>query len=560
MDGQAVDAAPQVAPAPANTPHGAHDRGDGVVSFALWAPWKKSVHLIGDFNNWDPHADPMAVDQNGLWWIEKRLEPGTYGYQFVLEGELTLADPYARRLRWAEGSPAPHALIEVGARPYAWNDGGFQIKPLNQLLIYELHVGNFSPEGTFAGVAERLDYLSGMGVDAIELMPIQEFPGDESWGYNPAYFFAPESAYGTADDLKRLIDTAHQKGIGVILDMVFNHTTGDAPLNLLYPYDRNPYMSSDGNPYGFPDLNHWNDATKRLIADIQSYWLNEYHIDGLRYDYVEGIDWDGNSGMSFIAWSARQAKPYAYLIAEHIVGDTAAVVRDTECDASWHWQFTKVLRAQLSEGDYQGQRYGDLDGLLRVITFAGDGYADNAQPINYLESHDEDRLATVVRANPAIQGAGVTRKNMLGAIVLFTAQGVPMIYSGQEFGADAPKTIGTSKLTWEYLDGGDGQALYKHYASLAYLRHTQAALQANNFAPLAVDHERGIVAYHRWADNGSDVVVALNLKPYDQTIAIDFPRAGRWHEWLHDYDEQVGDGPANVDLPDSYGKIWVFQV
>src|SRR5581483_10952010 len=251
------------------------------------------------------------------------------------------------------------------------------------------------------------------------------------------------------------------------------------------------YMSTDGNPYGFPDLNHWNEATKRLISDIQSYWLNEFHVDGFRYDYVEGIDWDGNSGMSFIAWSARQAKPYAYLIAEHIVGDTAAVVRETECDASWHWQFTKVLRAQLSEGDYEGQHYGHLDGLLRVLTFAGDGYADNAQPINYLESHDEDRLATVVRANPAIQGAGVTRKNMLGAIALFTAQGVPMIYSGQEFGADAPKTIGTSKLTWQYLDGGDGQAISKHYASLAYLRHTQAALQTNNFAPLAVDHERG---------------------------------------------------------------------
>jgi 1,4-alpha-glucan branching enzyme len=559
MDNQVSQPSPRVAPAPPNTAHGAHDRGNGTVSFALWAPWKNSVHLIGEFNNWDFQADPLAIDESGLWWIEKRLEPGVYGYQFVIDGETTISDPYARALRWAEGSPAPHALVEVGAQPYEWHDGGFQIKPLNQLVIYELHVGDFSPEGTFEGVRQRLDYLAGMGVDAIELMPVQEFPGDRSWGYNPAYFFAPESAYGTAEDLKRLIDTAHQKGIGVILDMVFNHTTNDAPLNLLYPYDQNPYMSTDGNPYGFPDLNHWNDATKRLINDIQSYWLNEYHIDGFRYDYVEGINWDGVSGMNFIAWSARQAKPWAYLIAEDIVGDPAAVVRDTECDASWHWQFIKVLRAQLREGDYEGNRYGDLDALLRVISFAGDGYQDNAQPVNYLESHDEDRLAQVVRSNPAIDGAGATRKNMLGAIALFTAQGVPMIYSGQELGADAPKTLDQNKLPWEYLEDGAGQALYKHYASLAYLRHTQAALQTNAFQPLLIDRERGILAYQRWSDNGSVVVVALNLKPIDQTVAIDFPQAGRWHEWLHDYDEQVGDEPVNVDLPDSYGKIWVFQ-
>ena len=164
-----------------------------------------------------------------------------------------------------------------------------------------------------------------------------------------------------------------------------------------------------------------------------------------------------------------------------------------------------------------------------------------------------------MRTNPAIDDAGAVRKSMLGAIMLFTAQGVPMLYHGQEFGARAPKTTDASKLPWEYLEGGNGQALYKHYASLAYLRHTQAALHTNNFQPLLVDHERGVLAYHRWADNGSDVVVAINLKPVDQTVAIDFPQAGHWHEWLHDYDELVGDGPVNVDLPDSFGKIWVFQ-
>jgi 1,4-alpha-glucan branching enzyme len=217
------------------------------------------------------------------------------------------------------------------------------------------------------------------------------------------------------------------------------------------------------------------------------------------------------------------------------------------------------VRAQLREGEYQGNQYGDLDALMRVLSFAGDGYGDNAQPVNYMESHDEERICLEVMTNPAIDEVGAVRKSMLGAILLFTAQGVPMLYHGQEFGSHAPKTIEESKLPWEYMDSGAGQALYKHYASLAYLRHTQPSLHANNMEPLLIDPERKVVAYHRWSEDGSIVVVAVNLSPADQRVAIDFPRAGRWHEWLHDYDEHVGDGPHEVDLPDSFGKIWVFQ-
>ena len=165
----------------------------------------------------------------------------------------------------------------------------------------------------------------------------------------------------------------------------------------------------------------------------------------------------------------------------------------------------------------------------------------------------------VAMTNPAIGEAGAVRKSMLGAIVLYTAQGVPMLYHGQEFGAHAPKTIDSSKLPWDYLGSDTGKALYHHYATLAYLRHTQSALHTNNFQPLLVDAERKVLAYQRWGDDGSVVVVAVNFSPADQRVAIDFPQAGRWHEWLHDYDEHVGDGPVEVDLPDSFGKIWVLQ-
>jgi len=194
-----------------------------------------------------------------------------------------------------------------------------------------------------------------------------------------------------------------------------------------------------------------------------------------------------------------------------------------------------------------------------VLSFDGEGYQDNAQPVNYLESHDEERIVHEVMTNRAIDEPLALRKSMLGAIVLFTAQGVPMLYHGQEFGAHARKTIEVNKIPWEYMQGKAGQQLYRHYATLAYLRHTQAALQHNNFAVLLADNERKVLVYHRWDDGGSSVVVAVNLARETQHVAFGFPRAGRWHEWLHNYDEDVGEEPRDVEVPGSFGKIWVFQ-
>lgn len=548
------EATPPVGNPPHAMPSGCFEQGDGKVSFALWAPWKKSVTLVGDFNGWDRNATPMTVSDEGMWWVELELQPGEYGYQYVIDGETYISDPYAHKLRWAEG-PQPQAVVTIGATSYEWHDSNFGIAPLNKLVLYEIHVGDFSPEGTFAGVTARLDYLQDLGINAIELMPVQEFPGDHSWGYNPAFFFAPESAYGSVDDLKALVDGAHQRNIGVILDMVFNHTSGDNPINFLYPYDENPYFSDQGNPWGFPDLDHWNDATKRYIQDIQGYWLNDFHIDGFRYDHVEGIGYDSVSGASFMTWAARQTKPYVYLIAEQLQ-DPLSVVRDTNMDASWHLAFQRMLNAQLREGDYHGNSYGDMEGTMGVIDFRTQGYGDNAQAINYLESHDEERVCREVQSNNLDYGVAL-RKSKLGAVALFTAAGVPMLYHGQEFGMDTAKTIDVNKLQWDKLADGGVEDLRNTYKSLITLRYNEEALQGNTIEPLLVDNDRKLLIYKRWTDQGSQVVVALNFAPEQQFAEIDFPRAGRWHEWLFDYDEDFGDAHQQIEIPGSGAKVWV---
>ncbi len=543
---------------------GAVDHGDGRVTFGLWAPWKKGVSLVGDFNNWNAAAQPMQVLESGMWVAELQLEPGTYGYQFVIdtatEKPVYISDPYARKLRWAEGSPQPHALVEVGKEPYLWGDEGYNACPMNELVIYELHVGDFSPGGDFNGVAEKLDYLRDLGVRAIELMPIQEFPGDVSWGYNPAYFFAPESAYGTADELKNLVDQAHRRGIGVILDVVLNHTDSSNPLTRLYSYQDNPYFGEDGNPWGFPDFNHWDDATKRLVHDVQDYWLLEFHIDGFRYDHAEGIGFDAMSGMQYLGWAARQTKPQVWLIAEQLA-DPISVVEKTEIGASWHESFHGILRAQLREGDYQGRTYGDMQGVLNELIFARSGYTDNAQAINYLESHDLERIAFEIRTNPSLNNDEAVRaKCKLGALALFTATGVPMLYAGQEFATHAPKTIDVNKLEWDRLNDPIWDDLRAFFASMAALRARAPALTQNNLEALLVDGERKLIIFKRWNDQGNEVVIGLNFAPVVQSVDVTFPRTGRWHEWVYDYDADFGDtATQKVELPASGGKVWIAE-
>jgi 1,4-alpha-glucan branching enzyme len=550
------------APAMTHIPAGATDQGNGRVTFGLYAPWKISVHLMGDFNGWSRTGLPMQVNDEGMWTAQIDLKPGEFAYQFVIdagaETETVIADPYSRKLRHVEGRPEPHSLIEVGGKPFVWNDAGFGIKPLNELVIYELHVGDFSPEGTFKGVTDRLDYIRDLGVSAIELMPVQEFPGDRSWGYNPAFFFCPESSYGDAGDLKALVDGAHQRGIGIILDVVFNHTDASNPLTRLYPYQDSPYFGQEGNPWGFPDFNHWSDATKRLMRDIQDYWLMEFHVDGFRYDHSEGIGWDAENGMNYIAWAARQTKPHVYLIAENL-NDQAGVVHNTHVDASWHESFHGIVRAQLREGDYQGRPHGDMQALLAEMTFAAAGYADNAQAINYIENHDQERVASEVRTNPALDiDQAVNAKSKLGAMVLFTAAGVPMLYAGQEFGMSTPKTVDTNKLQWARLDDPTWRDLRDFHASMARLRAQNRALQLNSLEPLLVDSERRVLVFKRWDEGGNQVVVGLNFSPAQQFVEVDFPRAGTWHEWTKDYDEMLGSETRfTAELPPSGGKIWV---
>ncbi|MDD5091123.1 MAG: hypothetical protein PHQ23_09420, partial [Candidatus Wallbacteria bacterium] len=157
---------------------------DGTVTFALYAPGKTSVHVTGDFNNWDKTANPMDSDSDGIWTTSVKLNSGEYRYKFILNGTAFIGDPYATDVDWQ--SFGPNGVVTVGKSPYSWGDSFFDSPPLNDLIIYETHVGDFTSQGTYRAMKDKLPHLKKLGINAIELMPVMEFPGDISWGYNPA--------------------------------------------------------------------------------------------------------------------------------------------------------------------------------------------------------------------------------------------------------------------------------------------------------------------------------------------------------------------------------------
>ncbi|HEY0606966.1 MAG TPA: alpha-amylase family glycosyl hydrolase [Herpetosiphonaceae bacterium] len=545
---------PAVEDAPDGTTPGAFDRGDGSTIFALYAPGKQSIHLIGDFNDWQPDADPLNVTEAGLWWIARQLEPGQYHYKFVVDGSTEIADPYARRLS-EDGTP----LVVVGGEPYSWGDSGWDRPPFSDLVIYELHIGDFSAPYTYRSVTDKLPYLRDLGINAIELLPVFGFGGKPGWGYDPLFFFAPEQTYGSPEDLKELIDQAHQHGIAVILDVVFAHTSQDHAFNKLYPYDQSPWYGennmSEQNQFGFPKFDHTRPATKDFMRDVQNYWINEYHIDGFRYDYTRGIGYNMQDGVSYLAFSARQAMPNLYLIAEESP-EKPEIVRDNNLNGAWHVRFNYIAKALLREGQYLDWDWDNADQWPALWDAKQQGYSDPSQMVNYFESHDESRAIFEVLTVEGQTEEAARYKSALGATLLMTVPGVPMLLHGQEWGENTEKTSSHNPLHWELLDTDGGLGLKTLYQAVIGTRRDHPALRGPN---IAIDHcsaEHKTLVFHRWNDEGDVVVVGLNFCPADQQIEVEFPGSGRWRDVLSGQEFDI-DGGYVLHLGPSQGRVMV---
>ncbi len=510
---------------------------DGRVTFTLYAPGKQSVHVVGDFNNWRPDTDPLQEVDQGLWSIEKELPRGAFSYQFLINGQQVICDPYARYVERDPGDAPRRAIVKPREDPYEWQHDAWSRPRFEDLLIYELHIADFTPQRDFREAATRLEYLRDLGINAIELMPVFAVQENAGWGYTPTYLFAPNDDYGTPNELRWFIDEAHARGIAVILDIVLAHTGTHHPFNQMYPYDQSPWYGegpAGGHEFALPQLDYSKPATRSFAKDVLEYWLQDFHVDGFRFDYVKsiGVTQDGH-GIPTLVAVARAIREHVFLIGEHLPEDPELMV-GAGLNGAWHVRFTYAMKALLTQREVFDYRWEDFAPAIKTLDPQAEGYGKRPTcMVNYLESHDEERLVLALRQSGCDEVAA-RRRAALGATILFTAVGAPMLYHGQAWGQDTPRNMEHNYIEWERLGTAGGKGLRDHYRRLAWLRRKQDALRTANFILDAVLPDQKCVVYHRWHEAGDEVVVAANFSGDRQRIQVPFPQDGTWKEFFTD--------------------------
>ncbi|MEB3360193.1 MAG: alpha-amylase family glycosyl hydrolase [Synechococcales bacterium] len=546
------------------------------VEFKLFAPYNKGAALVGCFSNWE--EIPMEKGDDGYFRTTVDLEDGTYQYKFRVQSKswffepdewVDVNDPYITDI----DDPTQNGILRVkeGDRivdTYVWMHDQKPLPADHELVIYELHVGDFSggePDpylrGRYENVTEKLDYLCELGINAVELMPVKEYPGDHSWGYTPRYFFAAESSYGTTEQLKRLIDQCHARGIRVIMDGIYNHSDTESPLTQIdhdYWYYHSP--RDPDNNWG-PEFNyeHYDENLDLMpawefIGDTIRFWIEEYHIDGIRYDAARQID-----NYDFMSWVVNESKQVAgakpfYNIAEHIPETPSITNVDGPMDGCWHDSFYHVVKAHICGDTF------NLEELKDVLDCKRQGFLGATNVINYLTNHDHKRIM-VELADRDIFDEAAFRRMRLGAALLLTAVGVPMLWMGEEFGDYQPLSLEPTKIDWQLLGNDANRGLMEYFKGLIALRKANHALYTANIDFFHEDGDAKVLAYVRWNDEGSRVAVVANFS--DRFLGgyhlPHFPEAGKWHEWTKDYDVDVSDGGLTLDLGEFEAQVFVWS-
>jgi len=546
------------------------------IEFNLFAPYNEGAALIGCFSNWEDI--PMQKDEDGYFRTKVELEDGVYQYKFRVRSKswflepdrwVEVVDPYATDI----DDPTQNGLIRIegGDRivdTYVWQHDDKPLPADRELVIYEMHVADFSggeadplARGKYEHVVEKLDYLASLGINAIELMPLKEYPGDYSWGYNPRYFFAAESSYGTTEELKKLIDECHGRGIRVIIDGIYNHSEASSPLtqidhDLWYhhaPRDPDNNWGPEFN-YEFYDENLGTFPARKFIGDTVNYWIKEFHLDGIRFDAARQI-----ANYDFMHWIVQEAKNAAgpkpfYAVAEHIPENSSITNLEGPMDGCWHDSFYHCIVEHICGDTF------DLERLKEVIDCKRQGFLGATNVVNYLSNHDHDRVLAELGSRGILDEAAFKRAK-LGAVLLMTAVGVPLIWMGEEFGEYKEKTIEQAKIDWTLLGNDLNKGLWEYYKGLIHLRKNNQALYTENIDFFYEDPDSKVFAYTRWNDEGSRVVVVANLSEnYLGGYSVPhFPANGTWHEWTGDYDVESGDDNIMVDLPEYEAKVFVWQ-
>ncbi len=557
--------------------------------FSVWAPHADEVYVIGTFNDWDKEAHPMTVDKNGVWSADiARVQKGDeYRYR-ILNGskEYLRIDPYARRVTNSVGNTIirdPQSI--AGMEP-------FTPPPVKKMIIYELHIGTFGKEegeegpGTLEGAIRHLPYLRDLGINVIEIMPLAEFAGGYSWGYNPAHIFAVESDYGRPRKFREFVDEAHKLGIAVVVDVVYNHF---GPSNLdLWQFDGwsendmgGIYFYNDWRaktPWGDTRPDYGRREVREFIKENALMWLCEYNVDGLRWDMtayirnVHGRDHDPGSDLSdgwnlmqLITHEIKKIRPAAINIAEDLQNNPALTKWPKDggagFDTQWNARFVHNVRKNLLAAD---DAHCDMEELQNAILHRY--YLNAFERVIYTESHDEvangkARVPEEVDPGSASSWAA-KKKSTLGGALVFTTPGIPMIFQGQEILED-DWFHDQDPLDWSKIETYAG--ILQIYKDLISLRknagEVTAGLTGQEVDVYHLNHEEKLIAWHRWSEGGpgdSTVVIANFSSHAREDYGLAFPAAGHWMVRLNSdsnyYDPEFGNYGSSEVYAESGGN------
>ncbi|MEO9869451.1 alpha-amylase family glycosyl hydrolase [Ekhidna sp.] len=566
-----------------------YDTDHTTATLVLRAPEKEHVFVIGDFNDWSLSSDYLMNKDGEVWWLTlEGLTPGQeYIYQYLVDGDTKIADPYAEKIsspfddpeiisddRYTSLMSYPADQTTEAASYLQTNQSDFDWvafdRPANEdLVIYELLIRDFTEERTYDAVTERLDYLADLGINALELMPVQEFEGNLSWGYNPAFMFAIDKYYGTELDLKTLINEAHKRGIAVILDIVLNHHFGRNSLVRLYneglygaPTSSNPWFNVSAKHdfnVGY-DMNHESDYTKDYSDRVISYWLEEYNVDGYRFDLSKGFTQKnslGNIGLwgsydaSRVAIWKRIADiiwdqdPSAYVILEHFADNTE------EKELA---EYGMMLWGNMN-GTYINAGRGSSTSLSQV-------YHENrgwSKPhlVSYMESHDEERLMWELQKSKD-SNESIERAKLATAFFL-TVPGPKMIWQFGEFGYDEELNndrLGIKPTRWEYLEETNRKKLFDLYKSLIHLRTETDYISEEYFDWSASGFVKTINVQHP----DVDIYVFGNFDRDAQDFTHKFSKTGTWYDYFTGESFEVTNANEEVTLGGGEWHIFTSEL
>jgi 1,4-alpha-glucan branching enzyme len=592
-----------VADLPAGMKDGINYLSETSVLLCLYAPFKSFAYVIGDFNNWIPdQASYMnrTTDGKRFWLkIDGLVSGKEYIYQYLVDNTIRIGDPYAKKVSdpndqyisaetypglipYPSGKTSGIATVfQTAQKPYTWSAAAYTPPAKTNLVIYELLVRDFTDKHTFQSVIDTIGYLHTLGINAIELMPVNEFEGNLSWGYNPNYYFAVDKYYGNQNKLKQLVDTCHQLGIAVIGDMVLNHSYGTSPLVMLYwdaansrPAANNPWynVTSPNTSYSWgSDFNHESADTKKLVDSITSYWMSEFRLDGFRFDFTKGFTNTAGDGWAYdasrIAILERMAtemwkrNPNAYVIFEHLSDNSEEKVLSNFGIMLWgnmNYNYNEAAKGVIANSNFSQGSY-----LSR-------GWS-KPHLVSYMESHDEERqMYTCITGGRSSGNYFITdtatalKRAALTAAFFLTIPGPKMIWQFGERGYDysinynangTSDRLASKPPRWDYMSKADRVKLYKEYSKLLTLKKKNPLFSTADFQ-LDVS---GAVKKISLTSGDKSAVILGNFDVVSTNVSPGFPHTGKWYDYISGDSLVVSDVNYNLIFKPGEYRVYLSE-